>query len=279
MSFPIIVNAGDLAKSLAQIESKGQALPDAHVCLVDLRPAEAYAQGHIPGAVNGNAALLNRSETPIGGLLPEPDAVNAFLREIGANMGDQIIAYDAGGQTAAARLLWVLDAYGYEVGSWLNGGFSAWMASELPISQTLENAEPGTLSLHPIADNLISVDALKEALGSESLKILDVRSIGEYSGQDIRSLRGGHVPGARHLEWTGQLNAQGEILSDTQLQNQLAALNIEQDDTVIVYCQTHQRSAVTYVILKHLGFTDVRALDGAWSNWGNRQDTPIETTG
>jgi len=49
---------------------------------------------------------------------------------------------------------------------------------------------------------------------------------------------------------------------------------IDKDAKIIVYCQSHQRSAVSYVALKHLGFNNVRAIDGAWSSWGNRDDVP-----
>ena len=116
-----------------------------------------------------------------------------------------------------------------------------------------------------------------QMLDEDSVKILDVRTPGEFAGTDVRSARGGHVPGANHIEWTSQLDDKGRLLPDEILEAQLEKAGIKPDDTVIVYCQTHQRSAVTYVALKNLGFSDVRALDGAWSNWGNRTDTPIES--
>ncbi len=277
MSLPLIVDAQVLAECLALLQTEGGTLKSAGICLVDLRTPEAYAQGHIPGAVNGQAALLNRAEAPVGGLLPEPETVNHFLQQIGANLGDQIVAYDGGRETAAARLVWVLDAYGYEANSWLNGGFGTWQASEFPISTQAADVTPGNLSLSLIGDNVISPDALMPHLSEPGIKVLDVRSPAEFAGTDVRSARGGHVPGAQHLEWTAQLNADGTLLDDTALQAQLDHAGIKGDDTVVVYCQTHQRSAVTYVALKHLGYSDVRALDGAWSHWGNRTDTPVES--
>jgi len=277
MSLPLIVDAQALADVLVQLKSEGRTLKDAGICLVDLRPAAAYAAGHITGAINGDAALLNRAEPPIGGLLPEPEVVNAFLASIGAHMGDQIVAYDGGRETAAARLVWVLDAYGYEANGWLSGGFGAWQADKLPVSSEASIASAGTLSLSLIGDNTLPVDTLMEHLVAPTVKILDVRSAHEFVGTDVRSARGGHVPGAKHLEWTTLLDEHGRLLNDAALEAQIKQTGAGPDDTVVVYCQTHQRSAVTYVALKHLGFTDVRALDGAWSAWGNREDTPIET--
>ncbi|ASJ74464.1 sulfurtransferase [Granulosicoccus antarcticus] len=276
MSLPLILDVADLATLLADIQTEGSTLTRSNLCLVDLRSAEAFAAGHIPGACHGDAALLSRAESPVGGLLPLPEQFNRFLADIGANLGDQIIAYDGGGETAAARLLWVMDAYGYEVGSWLNGGFNAWQSTDLPVSHSAEKPASGNLSLSVFGDNVMSADELLSELASPTLSILDVRSAAEYNGTDVRSAMGGHVPGAQHLEWTALLDAQGRLLEDDALQAKLAPMKLSTDNTVVVYCQTHQRSAVTYVALKHLGFTDVRALDGAWSNWGNRADTPKE---
>lgn len=274
MSLPLILNPADLATLLADIQTEGGTMTRANLCLVDLRSAEAFAAGHIPGAIHGDAALLSRVESPMGGLLPEAEQFNRFLAEIGANPGDQIIAYDGGRETPAARLIWVMDAYGYEVGSWLNGGFGAWQAAGLPVTDNVEEAQRGNLSLTVLGENVMSAEALMSELNAPDLGILDVRSAAEYDGTDIRSAMGGHVPGASHLEWTALLDDSGQLLDDDALRAKLAPLGLPDDGTIVVYCQTHQRSAVTYVALKHLGYKDVRALDGAWSNWGNRADTP-----
>lgn len=286
MSLPLVIDAADLASSLGLPLSADDETAHAEAAdeagfgqmrLVDLRSAEDYAAGHIPGAAHGNAELLNRVEPPMGGLMPEAEAVNSFLQSIGANLGDHIVAYDAGNATQAARLMWVLDAYGYQVGSWLSGGFAAWTDAGYAVTEEATQPGHGDLTLSFIGDNVVSADDLLAMLAIPNVKVLDVRSAAEYLGSDIRSAAGGHVPGAIHQEWTRQLGADGRLLDDGSLQQQLQALDIKSSDTVIVYCQTHQRSAVTYVALKHLDFEDVRALDGAWSNWGNRGDMPKES--
>lgn len=276
MSFPLVIDSQTLLIAANQAKANGADLRKAGICLVDLRSDEAYREGHIPGAVRGTASLLSRSAPPIGGLLPEPDSVNSFLEEIGAKMGDQIVAYDGGKETAAARMIWVLDAYGYEATSWLEGGFNGWISENLTVSTTAEKVPKGNLTVSLIGDNVVSADQLMTTLDNKAAKVIDVRTLGEYSGEDVRSARGGHVPTAIHLEWTKQLDDLGYLLPDDLLLSQLEQCDISTDDTVVVYCQTHQRSAVTYVALRHLGFENVKALDGAWSSWGNRNDTPIE---
>jgi len=245
--------------------------------IVDLRPAEAFDAAHLPGAVHLDTSLLGRSEPPVGGLLPDLDGVNALASVIGLRKKDHVVAYDGGGGSAAARLIWVLHAYGFEATSWLNGGFSAWQSAGLPTSTEPVAAGESDISLKFKPGNMLRIDALMPQLGSKELAFLDVRSAAEFAGTDVRSARGGHVPNAKHSEWTNAFDESGKLKDDAALQALFSNIDISNDQHVIVYCQTHQRSALTYVVLKHLGYDNVSAIDGAWSAWGNNPDTPIET--
>lgn len=248
------------------------------VKIVDLRPFEAYSEGHIPGAIHLDTALLGRAEPPTAGLLPDDAGVKNLAHAIGLQANDQIIAYDNGAGSAAARLTWVLHAYGFNAVSWLNGGFTHWVAKGLEISTDVETAPNSSdAALTFTADNVLSVKALAEQLDDQNLAILDVRSTGEYEGTDVRSARGGHVPNAKHSEWTNAFESTGQLKKDAELIEMLEELDINRKQHVIVYCQTHQRSALTYVVLKHLGYKKVSAIDGAWSAWGNNPDVPVET--
>lgn len=282
MTLPLVLGTSQAQSALAaQSSSAGNAADIAEADItrlkpIDLRSAEAFAAGHLPGAVRLDAALLNRKEDGKAGLLPKPAVVNAFLSASGLNLGDHVLAYDAGAATEAARLIWVLHAYGFVHASWLDGGFSAWQADGLPTSTEAVSPSPGTLSTAFKGENVVTAETLMTELADSSPTILDVRSAAEFEGSDVRSARGGHVPGATHLEWTRVFDSNGRLLDDAALRD-LFGREATSSDDVIVYCQSHQRSAVTYVVLKHLGVDQIRAIDGAWSSWGNRDDTPVET--
>lgn len=249
---------------------------DRKLLIVDLRPAEEFNNGHIPGALWLDARRLNRSEKPVGGLLPDQDAIMAIAADLGLRKDQHIVAYDAGRTTAAARLVWVLNAYNWQAISWLDGGFAAWLACGAPISQdNSPSGHTGTdISVKAVGHNSINTPSLIKRLDDPTLSILDTRSQAEYDGSDVRSEFGGHVPGALNMEWTDMLAISSELHDDTALQLSLDELGITKDKDVVVYCQTHQRSALTYVALKHLGYKNVLALDGAWSSWGNDPTTP-----
>ncbi len=61
------------------------------------------------------------------------------------------------------------------------------------------------------------------------------------------------------------------------LRDELASLGLSPDRDIVTYCHTHHRSAFTYIMLRILGFRAVRGYPGSWSDWGNRDHTPIET--
>lgn len=251
-------------------------LTDDSMRIVDVRDAERYAAGHVPGAVRADSTLLNRNDPPANGLLPEPAVVQRLIRMTGISEGQHIVVYDDGAETAAARMVWLLHAYGVTQCSWLDGGYSAWRASAAPLATDPHVPPPGTLNVAPTGKYLLSADEVLARLGDADLAVLDVRSLAEYRGEDVRAAMGGHVPGAVHQNWVDTLDASKQLLDDKILLKSLADRGVTPDKHVVVYCQSHQRSSMTWVMLRHLGFDRVSALDGAWSVWGNRADLPKE---
>ena len=113
-------------------------------------------------------------------------------------------------------------------------------------------------------------------MSNPSVVIVDTRSDGEYTGQVVRSARGGAIPGAVHLEWTNNLDANGFFKPADELKKMYAERNITPEKDVIPHCQGAYRSAHTYLALRLIGYPKVRNYLGSWGEWGNRPDLPIE---
>lgn len=252
--------------------------------IVDLRKAEDFAAGHVPGAVNAAYADLVRGEPPVGGLLPYVTTLARVFGALGLRADRAVIAYDDDGNGKAGRLVWTLHAAGHNAASAImDGGFAAWRERGLAISTQVapvsatryEFALTQGLGLDVIADG----EWIAEHLEDPSVRLLDTRSAAEYRGEDVRSARGGHIPGAVNFDWlrTMDANRNKALRPREELLAELAAIGITPDKEIVTYCQTHQRSSHSFVVLKWLGFNKVRGYPGAWSDWGNAVDTPIVT--
>jgi len=264
---------------LIEPESLQTRLTDPAVLIVDLCDPASYAAGHIPGAVHLAYSELIQVQPPAMGLLPSEKHLSEVLSRLGLTPDQQVVAYDEEGNGRAARLLWTLAALGHEKVSLLNGGIHAWDAAggalEAQFRHPARSAYPARLT-HPevIADR----DYILSRLGQPDLALLDTRTAAEYAGIDVRAARGGHIPGAVNLNWTDAMDPQrqGRFQPDPVLHGMLEAHGVTPDKEVIVYCQTHHRSAHTYWVLRYLGYSRVRGYLGAWSEWGNDPTLPIE---
>jgi thiosulfate/3-mercaptopyruvate sulfurtransferase len=265
---------------LIEPESLQACLTDPAVLIVDLCDPASYAAGHIPGAVPLDYADLVRVEPPAMGLLPTAEHLSDVLSRLGLTSERQVVAYDNQGNGRAGRLLWTLATLGHQRASLLNGGLHAWEAAggplEAPVRHPARSAYQARF-LNPAA--VADRDYILARLGQPDLALVDTRTPAEYAGLDVRAARGGHIPGAVNLNWTDAMDSQRQwrFQPDPVLRGLLETRDVTPDKEVIVYCQTHHRSAHTYWVLRYLGYTKVRGYPGAWSEWGNDPDLPVET--
>lgn len=255
-----------------------RALGGARLFIVDLCQQQTYLQGHIPGAAHLAYAQIVRGESPMPGLLPDTASLERLLSGIGLSREHHVVAYDEEGGGRASRLLWTLDVIGHERFSLLNGGLTAWQEEQRPLTSERRARPPSDYRIERADRALADRDYILQHLRDPAVVLLDTRSPGEFSGEDVRAARGGHIPGAKNFNWTDAMDLDNalRLLPAERLRATLGALGVTPDKEVIAYCQTHHRSAHTYMVLKSLGFPRIKGYPGSWSEWGNRTDTPVE---
>jgi thiosulfate/3-mercaptopyruvate sulfurtransferase len=257
--------------------------------LLDARPdAAAYAAGHLPGALHAdlNRHLSTASDPghdpAQGGRHPLPP-VDRFAAQLGAwgiRPDSEVLVYDAsGGGNAAARLWWMLRALGHE-GVWLlDGGLSAALAVDLPL--TVEEPAvapappyPATGWLLPTAD-AAAVDALRH---DPTRMLLDVRSGERWRGDsEPFDPVAGHIPGSRNLAWNDNLNPDGRFKPPEALRSQYQALLGETPpNRLTVHCGSGVTACHSLLALEVAGLTGAALYVGSWSEWcrGGREKSP-----
>jgi len=266
---------------LIEPEALQAMLADAQLLVVDLSKAATYAQLHIPGAMHMEYSILNSGTQPAPGLLPPEERLAQIAGLLKLDKMSRIVAYDDEGSGRAARLAWTLHYLGYESVQVLNGGLHAWNNEGHPVDN--QPVLPDITATLPLAARNPSVLAddtyILEHLDDESVALLDARTPEEYAGTKVRAARGGHIPGAVNLNWldTMDKNRNLRLKSPDILNDALRTLGIRIEQEVITYCQSHHRSAHAWLMLKSLGFPQVRGYAGSWSEWGNHPDTPVTT--
>lgn len=250
--------------------------------IVDLSRSSVHEQLHIPHAIHLKPKLLLRQEEQATGLLPDQAGLEALIRHLNISPEHHLVAYDDEGGAWAGRLIWNLHCLGFENASLLNGGIHAWLGAGLPTSSEAEPVQPveqlAQVNLAQKNRHQIAYAQLLEKVQHKSVQIWDCRTEDEYAGLRLAARRGGHIPGALHFEWSTALNRENHLklhpLQHTQQRLEQLGFNI--NEPVVVYCQSHHRSGLAYILGRLLGW-EIQAYDGAWSEWGNRPDSPVIT--
>ena len=269
-NFDLLIEAEDVVPFLGHEQLR----------IVDLSRRSVYEQLHIPGAVHLAPKLLVRQEEYASGLLPELEQLQSLIEYLQISPEHHVVAYDDEGGAWAGRLIWNLHCLGFENTSLINGGIHAWLAAQLPTSSDAVQL-PQIANLVKAELNLqyrIEYDELLDLVEHQNTQLWDCRTEDEYTGLRLAARRGGHIPGARHFEWSTALNRQNHLKLQPleRTQQRLEHLGFNLNEPVVVYCQSHHRSGLAYIVGRLLGW-NIRAYDGAWSEWGNRLSSPIIT--
>src|SRR6516162_1369006 len=168
---------------LWSVDALKDRLSDPKLVLMDMRPPEAYSNGHIPGARSFDIFGISLVDT-------RPEPLNAFLWIIehliqakGVNSDSTVVAYDDIAGMRSARLFWFLEFFGHDNVHVLNGGFNAWRDSGYPITREASVPKGGNFKTRPRPDRIATAGDVLSKLHTPSTVIVDTRSDAEYTGQ------------------------------------------------------------------------------------------------
>src|SRR6516164_5820220 len=167
--------------------------------------AREYLAGHIPGAIRFDIDAIAERSNPLPHMLPSAEQ---FAREVGA-LGiadtDTIVVYEAGPLFSAPRVWWTFRLFGAEKVFILDGGLPKWKAEGRPLEAGQVERAPRTFRARKDADLVASLAAVRAALASGSVQVVDARPAERFLGQAPEprpGLRSGHMPGALNVPST-----------------------------------------------------------------------------
>ena len=263
------------------------------VVLIDTRDADTFAAGHILGAVNLREIFTFLATSTAEGLTELKGTFAQHFGAAGLSGAETAVFYEDAlnsGYGQSCRGYYLLTWLGYPKVKVLNGGYSAWKASELPTTTDVATPTAATFPTDlPMADVMLTKDEMLAAVTDQSGAapvLLDVRDIDEWIGDSSSPYgrdyapRKGRIPGAKWLEWYRFMkpSAMGPMIkSPDEVKAEAATAGISTDDTVYLYCFKGARASNTFLALKQAGFSDVRMYFGSWNEWSRDPALPIET--
>jgi thiosulfate/3-mercaptopyruvate sulfurtransferase len=263
--------------------------PDLRVleCTTILRPASGgyavvsgrddWAAGHIPGSGFADLAedLSDRSSR-LRFMLPSAEQFASAMAALGVGDDSRVVLYDRARSMWAARVWWMLRAFGFDRAAVLDGGWTAWTAEGRPVTTASVPAPPASFTARPRPGLFVGRDEVLAAIGDEATCLVDALTPETYTGEARTYARPGHIPTARNVSAVGLIDgATGRYRPMVELRAAFA--DVIDRPRVITYCGGGIAASSDAFVLHLLGHREVAVYDASLSEWAADPDLPMTT--
>ncbi|MEZ6117431.1 MAG: rhodanese-like domain-containing protein [Pirellulaceae bacterium] len=259
----------------------------------ELKDADDYLRGHIPGAIHVNTDQLETGYPEWK--IKDIDSLHQQLGQLGIGSQRTVVVYSQQ-LIAAARVWWIFRYAGVKDVRVLNGDMRTWKANGYAVQQGIQTLQPVSFTGKVQTDWLATTDDVEQVVRNHAATLLDVRSQEEYLGKTsgysyLDAM--GRIPGALWLgdaddsshiykQRNGMLRSPRQVLADWQRHGWPAASlhpipnggepsATDADDffdqPLVFYCGGGWRSSVAVLYARAMGFRQVRNYSAGWSGW------------
>lgn len=253
-----------------------------------MRASNQYLEGHIPGAINFG---------DIGTVLRDPNRedfidlaeINAIFNKAGLDIYKEIVVYGSRGNPYSYFGLFTIHYFGGKQAKVFHDGIDGWADAGLPIEKTSSTLTSINIKLVPQENLVVSNEQMRKLYNNQSVQVVDARTFNEFKGNDVRAIRGGHIPGAIIIPYeqnwkdpaTGSKLAKKEVKTNAGMslktKDELNTLyaKLDPNKETVVYCQSGVRAAETATVLQNLGYKNVKIYDSSWLGWASHLASPV----
>jgi thiosulfate/3-mercaptopyruvate sulfurtransferase len=261
---------------------------DAGVVVLDIRnkidggSAEAYREGHVPGAVYSNYLDdgWRVAHEGVPGYLPPIDDMEKLIGGLGIG-NDTHVVIVAGGVSStdmgsATRIYWTFKVLGHDKVSILNGGHRAYAAS-YELEKGWNEPTPATFAGTLRPELLASADEV----AAQGANLIDNRPAEQYKGESKHpaAKRAGTIPGAANVRQGELVAADGTFVAGEQVAALLKKAGVSGEGEQVTFCNTgHWASLGWFAISEIMGNKQTKLYDGSMVDWTSVESRPVATS-
>ncbi len=265
---PPLVSPDWLSKNLA----------DPKLVIIDIRSAEQYRKGHIPGAIHVPTSTWAVSRNGLSLELPAEDVLREIIGKSGIDETSHVVI--AGGidtdfsRADATRVAWTCIVAGIPNASVLDGGHNRWLREIRTVSAESSERAPRKYTGRINDQMLANRKQVLAAIGRAA--IVDARIPEEYFGAAAKF---GHIKSAVNLPTPWVFLENGVYRKEEELRAMVSGvIGVNKSRDVIVYCGVGGYASTWWFLLTQLfGYRKVRVYDGSMEEWLKDPSSPVST--
>ena len=262
-------------------------LNDPSIVIVEINTnlIEGYDTGHVPSSIGWSLHI--DLEDRVRRDIPRIEQMESLLKMAGISKETTIVLYGDGNNRSATWAFWILKIYRHEDVRIMDGGRQKWLKEGRELSTDSVSRAP---SHYQVATPDRSIRAMRDYiiknLGKQGFKLLDTRTIEEFTGKlssapgipQSEIYRNGRIPGAIHIAWDDAVSLDGSFRPVEELRKLYEEQDLSSSDEIVPYCRLGVRASYSWFVLKYLlGYPRVRNYDGSWTEWGNSVGVPVDS--
>jgi len=251
-----------------------------HLPSVGRNAREEYAEVHIPGAGFFDIDAVADPDSNLPHMLPDAERFAAEAGRLGIANAHTVVVYDCYGVFSAPRVWWTFKAFGHDNVAVLDGGLKKWLAEGRPVTARTESPVPAVYQARKDEAVVRDLDAVRRNIETGAELFVDARSAGRFEGtapEPRQGMRSGRVPGSVNLPFDRLLDKEtGCYRAPDEIRAAFDAAGVDGAAPVITSCGSGVTACVLTLGLDLIGRPHGAVYDGSWTEWGGRDDTPVE---
>lgn len=241
---------------------------------LDIRSAEEYGAGHIPGAVNSPYGSWRVVRDGIVGVLPSTQETQQLIQAAGIDKDTRVVVVFGNTDTsdfgAAARVYWTLLISGIKNISILDGGFSLWQQAGYPVDTAAVAVAASSFEVTKYNKRYISdLEEVQKLQGDKETLLVDARPKDQYEGYEKhpKAPYGGTIAGAKNYFQGLFLNADGTLKAKDELKAAADSLKDTTTKKIVTFCNTGHWAATDWFVFSQILGEPATLYDGSLVEW------------